>query len=311
MPPRAAIIEEFDDDVDLPLPSRPLPDRNGRGPLLMEVDDADNDDDNDDADDDDTPGLAGMPSAADFAQFAARIQQQAQAGPASPRVVDMTPYKKWTCIYPIYIDAKQPYATGARRVTRAKAVWHPLSKDIAEAAVRLGLAALNEAQKAHPRDWENPGRVRVQWKKDGRLVNPAIKSKKQLLEMISFQIQCVKSENVPTEPYAYPPVPIPPTQKPAKSRTLTQGGKGKVKAAPVSESTPRAPKRPGRPLPVPPEPQPSLTARLSPLSPALPSGVLLDAVKAGMTAQQEQGQIGAGPGGGVGKGKRKIVRVRQ
>jgi signal recognition particle subunit SRP19 len=31
-------------------------------------------------------------------------------------------------------------------------------------------------QKSHPRDWENPGRVRVQWKKDGRLMNPAIKT---------------------------------------------------------------------------------------------------------------------------------------
>lgn len=30
--------------------------------------------------------------------------------------------------------------------------------------------------KAHPRDWENPGRVRVQWKKEGRLVDPGIKT---------------------------------------------------------------------------------------------------------------------------------------
>jgi signal recognition particle subunit SRP19 len=106
MPPRAAIVEEFDDDADLPLPSRPLPDNNGRGPLLMEIDDDpidrpgdDNYDDDDDDDDDDTLGAgAHLPSAADLAQFAARMQQQAQAGPASPRSVDMTPYKQ--CVAP-------------------------------------------------------------------------------------------------------------------------------------------------------------------------------------------------------------------
>lgn len=79
-------------------------------------------------------------------------------------------------MYPIYIDAKRAYGTGERRIARQKAVWWPLSRDIAEAAARLGLGVWHEGQKAHPRDWENPGRVRVQWKKDGRLMNPGIKT---------------------------------------------------------------------------------------------------------------------------------------
>lgn len=83
---------------------------------------------------------------------------------------------RWTCIYPIYIDAKRPCGRGERRIPRAKSVWWPLSKDIADATNRLGLGTLHEVNKAHPRDWENPGRVRVQWKKDGRFVNPAIKT---------------------------------------------------------------------------------------------------------------------------------------
>jgi signal recognition particle subunit SEC65 len=83
---------------------------------------------------------------------------------------------RWTCIYPIYIDAKRPYGTGERRIPRTKAVWWPLSKDIADATNRLGFGTLHEVQKAHPRDWENPGRVRVQWKKDGKLVNPTIQT---------------------------------------------------------------------------------------------------------------------------------------
>lgn len=34
---RAAIIEEFNDDTDLPLPSLPLPNTGSRGPLLQEL----------------------------------------------------------------------------------------------------------------------------------------------------------------------------------------------------------------------------------------------------------------------------------
>jgi signal recognition particle subunit SEC65 len=83
---------------------------------------------------------------------------------------------RWTCVYPIYLDAKRPYGAGQRRVARAKSLWWPLSKDIADATTRLGLGTLHEISKAHPRDWENPGRVRVQWKKDGKPVNPVIKT---------------------------------------------------------------------------------------------------------------------------------------
>jgi signal recognition particle subunit SRP19 len=65
---------------------------------------------------------------------------------------------------------------GTRRIARGKSVWWPQSKDIAEAAQRLGLRYFHQPEKAHPQDWENPGRVRVQWKKDGKIVNNAIKT---------------------------------------------------------------------------------------------------------------------------------------
>jgi signal recognition particle subunit SRP19 len=35
---RTAIIEEFDDDTELPLPSHPLPNTGATGPLLEEID---------------------------------------------------------------------------------------------------------------------------------------------------------------------------------------------------------------------------------------------------------------------------------
>jgi len=86
---RAAIVEEFDDDTDLPLPSMPLPNTGSRGPLLEELH----------IDDD---------------QFNFNQSQSSRAGPASPprhntqqdsassgphgadsvnRVTDITPYK--------------------------------------------------------------------------------------------------------------------------------------------------------------------------------------------------------------------------
>jgi signal recognition particle subunit SRP19 len=44
MPPRATIVEEFDDDTDLPLPSRALPNMGTRGALLEEITSDDEDD---------------------------------------------------------------------------------------------------------------------------------------------------------------------------------------------------------------------------------------------------------------------------
>jgi hypothetical protein len=43
MPPRAAFIEEFDDDMDIPLPSRPLPSTGTRGQIIEEIDIASDD----------------------------------------------------------------------------------------------------------------------------------------------------------------------------------------------------------------------------------------------------------------------------
>ena len=107
----------------------------------------------------------------------------------------------WTCIYPIYLDAKRPYGTGERRVKREKALWWPLSKDIADAANRLGLGVLHEVTKSHPRDWENPGRVRVLWKKDGRLVNPVIKTSMLCLSISNYLVLIIpfRRENAPRD----------------------------------------------------------------------------------------------------------------
>ena len=136
---------------------------------------------------------------------------------------------------------------------------------------------------------------------------------KQLLEMISFQIQMLKPDNVPKAPYNADPAPQT-TEPPAPSTPLKgkQPAKGGSKATSVSNTTispsPDT-KRPAK-VPSPPQPWPQLTSRVSPYSPALPSGVLIETVKAGMSAEAAPGIGGGGGGGGGGKGKRKIVRVR-
>ncbi|KAI4293788.1 signal recognition particle, SRP19 subunit [Schizophyllum commune Tattone D] len=298
MPP---IIEEFDDDTDLPLPSNVLPNTGTRGPLLEEITDFNQSQSAGSA----SQGFAPPPRAA----------FPTESTLPSNVVTDITPYKSWTCIYPIYIDAKRPYGTGQRRIARQKGVWWPLSKDIAEATNRLGLRTLMEPQKSHPRDWENPGRVRVQWKQDGRPLNPAVQTKKQLLEMISFQIQRSKPDNIPKPPYnttKAAPEPSQPTQQPSAASKGKQPATGsKFKSTDVPSEP--AKRSGGRALPVPPEPFPPLAERVSPFSPALASGVLIDTVKAGMNAQEkEPAQAGAAnANAAAGKGKRKVIRVRQ
>ena len=82
---RSAIVEEFDDDTDLPLPSRSLPHTGSSGAILEEIVDLDDDND-DDADSDDAPEL---------------LDPSAGGGPAllpdarDGRVTDITPYKKY------------------------------------------------------------------------------------------------------------------------------------------------------------------------------------------------------------------------
>lgn len=64
------------------------------------------------------------------------------------------------CLYPVYFDATRSRAQG-RRVGAALAVRSPLARDVADACARLCLATLLEPDKLHPKDWANPGRVRV------------------------------------------------------------------------------------------------------------------------------------------------------
>lgn len=86
---KAAIVEEFDDDTDLPLPSMPLPNTGMRGPILQEIND-----ESDDDDDSEPPHQAGPASPARQQPVSASQQQQFPPDmDRIPRVTDITPYK--------------------------------------------------------------------------------------------------------------------------------------------------------------------------------------------------------------------------
>ncbi|KAI0392451.1 signal recognition particle, SRP19 subunit [Xylariaceae sp. FL0594] len=68
--------------------------------------------------------------------------------------------KDYQMLYPIYFDASRSRAEG-RRVPKSLAVANPLAREIANACASLRLAPVYEAHRTHPKDWANPGRVRV------------------------------------------------------------------------------------------------------------------------------------------------------
>lgn len=87
--------------------------------------------------------------------------------------------KNWQCIYPVYFDASRTRAEG-RRVSKELAVPSPLAREMVDAVAALGLTqVVFEPGKTHPKDWSNPGRVRVLIKKEGGVpVHPKVQNSK-------------------------------------------------------------------------------------------------------------------------------------
>lgn len=88
---------------------------------------------------------------------------------ATPLRPSVTPAetKHWVCLYPIYFDASRS-VNGGRRVNADLAVQNPLARTIADAVATLQLRCVFDPSKTHPKDWDNPGRVKVDVKgKDG------------------------------------------------------------------------------------------------------------------------------------------------
>jgi signal recognition particle subunit SRP19 len=114
------------------------------------------------------------------------------AGASGSGVANPPQIKTWACLYPVYFDSSRTRAEG-RRVQKALAVANPLATEIADAVKSLGLWPRLEVTAAHPKDWANVGRVRVQLKDadtGARLGGSAgVKNKHHLYRLVAKYLQ--------------------------------------------------------------------------------------------------------------------------
>ncbi|KAK6497410.1 signal recognition particle subunit [Arthrobotrys musiformis] len=97
-------------------------------------------------------------------------------------------FRKYQCVYPLYFDAAKSKAEG-RRVGKKNAIPNPLAREIVAALNSQGFQTIFEPTKSHPKDWANPGRVRVLLKEDGEPVHPTIKTKRQMFDVVAQWLQ--------------------------------------------------------------------------------------------------------------------------
>lgn len=113
-------------------------------------------------------------------------QTPPQPRPSQPPFQPTPPpeFKAYQTIYPLYFDASRTRSEG-RRVASSEAVTNPLAREIVDAVQYLGLKTVFEPAKTHPRDWSNPGRVRVLVKEGGRAVVGGVKNSMFFVYLLS------------------------------------------------------------------------------------------------------------------------------
>lgn len=93
--------------------------------------------------------------------------------------------KNYQCLYPVYFDSTRSREEG-RRVRKEDAIPNPLAREIVDALSHIGatsgvaLQIVMEPTKTHPKDWANPGRVKVLIKRDGKPISAKIQNSKSL-----------------------------------------------------------------------------------------------------------------------------------
>ncbi|CAK7263869.1 signal recognition particle subunit [Sporothrix epigloea] len=94
--------------------------------------------------------------------------QQSQGVPGGNGVPPV--YAGFPALYPVYFDKSRSRAEG-RRVSKSLAVDNPLARDMVDACAQLQLRTVFEPTKTHPKDWANPGRVKVDLKQSTTVKN--------------------------------------------------------------------------------------------------------------------------------------------
>ncbi|KAK0125699.1 signal recognition particle subunit [Cadophora gregata] len=122
---------------------------------------------------------------------------------------DQSKYASFECLYPVYFDVSRSRREG-RMVGKELAVENPLAREIVNACGRLGLETLFEPTKIHPKDWSNPGRVKIKLK-GGR--NSSIKNKHHLYTLVSAHLKANPSTHATASLVRVPGVPPPDATK--------------------------------------------------------------------------------------------------
>ncbi|RPB19408.1 signal recognition particle protein, partial [Terfezia boudieri ATCC MYA-4762] len=147
-------------------------------------------------------------------------------------------FKGYQVIYPIYFDLTRSREQG-RRVNKEYAVNNPLAREIVDCCNLNGLKTVFEPTKTHPKDWANPGRVRVLLKEDGQPQHGKIKNKRHLMQIVGSYLKAHPSNErtplrlrFPQMPHQDKPAPLPSVPRgwklnsilPLHSPALTGGG---------------------------------------------------------------------------------------
>ncbi|KTW28934.1 hypothetical protein T552_01562 [Pneumocystis carinii B80] len=120
-------------------------------------------------------------------------------------------FRKWSIIYPLYFDSRRSIKAG-RKVPISKAVENPLANTMANGARVLGFSCIFEPDKTHPKDWANPGRIRILFKENGIFSHVSLKTKKALYLALSSYLQAnlttiMSPMKVPVPGFNKPPSP--------------------------------------------------------------------------------------------------------
>ncbi|KAJ1325017.1 signal recognition particle subunit SRP19 [Microdochium nivale] len=149
----------------------------------------------------------------------------ANAGPQQPQIKpeDIRDYQ---CLYPCYFDAGRSRAEG-RRVPSSLAVQNPLAREIATACAQLRLQPVFEAHKLHPKDWANPGRVRLPLKDQGNPYAKQVKNKHHLYILVAKHLQAnpTTEQSDALRRVRVPGLPMPKDEEPWPKPAVPRGWK--------------------------------------------------------------------------------------
>ena len=107
----------------------------------------------------------------------------------APKTITSEDVKRWNIIYPAFLDKGKTCAEG-RRVPKEIAIENPDLYQIGSACLHLGYSrVVLELRKTYPRDFSNPGRLRVKIDNEkGEPIVPEITNMRKLLVAVAKAI---------------------------------------------------------------------------------------------------------------------------